>query len=325
VLLLGYALLVGGRPPVLRSAVMVCAACGGLWLRRPVLLANSFALSWIAVAVLNPTDVFDTGCQLSFLSVAVLYWGTRRWLQPVPGGDPDAASLSYWSFGRWLSVRADPLQQLRDEARPPWLRGLFRLGRSVCLSYAVAVAVTLAVTPLVAARYNLVAPVALVLGPPLALLTSAALLTGFFVLLASLFFPPLVPLFAWGTAQTLAACEALVHWFADLPVSHVYVGMIPDWWLWVFYLALLAALLLEPLRRRWRWLAPTGLAWACAGLLGGASGAQSTEFRCTFLAVGHGGCTVLEAPNGRTLLYDAGSLSGPEVTRRQISIFHFPL
>src|SRR5262249_42697872 len=33
--LLGYALLAGGRPPVLRSAVMVCAYCGGMLLRRP--------------------------------------------------------------------------------------------------------------------------------------------------------------------------------------------------------------------------------------------------------------------------------------------------
>ena len=31
----------------------------------------------------------------------------------------------------------------------------------------------------------------------------------------------------------------------------------------------------------------------------------SDELRCTFLAVGHGGCTVMETPDGRTLLYDA--------------------
>src|SRR5262249_1148413 len=37
------------------------------------------------------------------------------------------------------------------------------------------------------------------------------------------------------------------------------------------------------------------------------------------LAVGHGGCTVLETPDGRVLLYDAGALSGPDVTRRLIA------
>jgi competence protein ComEC len=41
--------------------------------------------------------------------------------------------------------------------------------------------------------------------------------------------------------------------------------------------------------------------------------------RCTFLAVGHGGCTVIETPDGRTLLYDAGAITGPDVTRRIIA------
>ena len=36
---------------------------------------------------------------------------------------------------------------------------------------------------------------------------------------------------------------------------------------------------------------------------------------------GHGGCTVLELPDGRTLLYDAGALGGPDVTRKQIAPF----
>jgi competence protein ComEC len=46
---------------------------------------------------------------------------------------------------------------------------------------------------------------------------------------------------------------------------------------------------------------------------------QRGELRCTFLAVGHGGCVVIEPPDGSVLLYDTGSLSGPEVTRRQIA------
>ena len=43
------------------------------------------------------------------------------------------------------------------------------------------------------------------------------------------------------------------------------------------------------------------------------------EFRCTFLAVGHGGCTVLETDDGRVLVYDAGAVGGPDLTRRHIA------
>jgi competence protein ComEC len=64
-----------------------------------------------------------------------------------------------------------------------------------------------------------------------------------------------------------------------------------------------------------------GLGWLCVGLLCGAARLPSDELRCTFLAVGHGGCTVLETPDGRTLLYDAGALGGPDVTRKQIAPF----
>src|SRR5262249_35027402 len=66
--LLGYALLPGGRPPALRSAVTVCAACGGLILRRRTHAANLFALAWIVVALVDPTDLFPPAvCCLSFL------------------------------------------------------------------------------------------------------------------------------------------------------------------------------------------------------------------------------------------------------------------
>ena len=88
-ILFGYALMAGGRPPVLRSAVMVAVACGGKWLRRPVLLANSFALAWIVVALISPTDIFDTGCQLSFLSVAALFWGVGSVLERESDYDAD--------------------------------------------------------------------------------------------------------------------------------------------------------------------------------------------------------------------------------------------
>jgi competence protein ComEC len=53
-LLLSYALLTGGRPPALRAAVVCCAFCGAIVLRRPTLPANLFALGWLVVLAVNP-------------------------------------------------------------------------------------------------------------------------------------------------------------------------------------------------------------------------------------------------------------------------------
>jgi competence protein ComEC len=297
--LLGYSLLAGGRPPVMRSAVMICTLCLGLMLRRPVMPANSFALAWILVAVLNPTDLFNSGCLLSFLSVAVLSWGTRNWLEPAD----------------------DPLELLVDETRPQWLRLLRYLGRVVLVNYGITLAIWLALIPLVAARYQMVSFVGLLLGPPLVLLTSVALITGFLLLLADVLFWPLVPVLALPTTWSVAGCEFLVDAALTLPGAYCYVGDIPDWWLWVYYAAFLAVLMLESLRRHWRWAILAGLGWLCIGLFSGWTRTTADELRCTFLAVGKGGCTVLETPDGRTLLYDAGAVNGPEVTRRQIAPF----
>ena len=69
--LLTYALMTGARPSAVRAAVMVCAVCGGIVLRRPVILANTFAFAWLVVIAANPADPFTAGCQLSFLCVFV--------------------------------------------------------------------------------------------------------------------------------------------------------------------------------------------------------------------------------------------------------------
>jgi competence protein ComEC len=157
------------------------------------------------------------------------------------------------------------------------------------------------------------------LGPPLVLLTSIALLAGFVLLLAAAVWLPLASLFAPVVHGCLAACEAMVDAVDRWPGSHWYVGDIPEWWLWILYLGLLAALTQEPLRRRWPRAVAAGLGWLCVGLLAGAARLPDGQCRCTFLAVGHGGCTVFETPDGRTLLYDAGALGGPDVGRRVIA------
>jgi competence protein ComEC len=270
-----------------------------LILRRRVLPANLFALSWLVIALLNPTDLFTSGCLLSFLSVAVLYWGAQH----------------------LFPNEQDPLVRLIDTTRPAWQRGLRGMGRRVLESYALTGLIWLAITPLAASRYQMISPSGLLLGPPLVVMTTVALFAGFLLLSAGLLCPPLTTLLVPIVHGSLSACEFLVDAADRLPYSHVYVGAIPVWWLWCFYIGLLAVLTQEPLRRRWRWAGLAGLGWLCAGLAACAARMPGDELRCTFLAVGHGGCTVLETSDGRILLYDAGSLAGPDVTRRQIAPF----
>ncbi|MFM7150849.1 MAG: DNA internalization-related competence protein ComEC/Rec2 [Gemmataceae bacterium] len=294
-ILLGYAILTGGRPPAMRAAVVSCMVCGGLALRRPVVSANLVALAWLVVGLLQPSDLFEIGCQLSFLAFALLLWGVPRFLQESD----------------------DPLESVVDASRPLWIREMRRLGGILLASYLVCLIVWAGITPLAAMRSGLIAPAALLLGPPLTFLTSGALLAGFLVLILP---------------QSLTAVPALLvtlflrtaSWLVDgaerVPV-HVYPGEIPLWWVVGFYLGLFAVLTLPwmGVKRSWM-LAVTGV-WLILGLMVSGPATNRAELRCTFLSVGHGGAVVVEFPEGKTLLYDAGSLRGPEVASRVIAPF----
>ncbi len=299
--LLVYALLSGGRPPGMRAAWMVTAWCFGILLRRPIQISNLFALAWIGVFLVNPADLCNTGCQLSFLAVAVLLWGARRWQRTEP----------------------DPLQQLIEESRHWALRWLLGALRAVGWAYIVNAAVWLAVTPLIAARYHMIAPIALVLGPPLALLTSVALVAGFLLLVTAPWAGPLAWPCAAATSWSLGLCDLLVRAGASLRTwgAYAYVADVPESWLWIFYVGLLLALATPTLGSWGRPLLLVGAAWLGLGLLLQFWPHRPGELRCTFLAVGHGGCTVIETPGGEVLLYDAGALTGPDVTRRRIAPF----
>jgi competence protein ComEC len=300
VFLLAYALLTGFRPPVQRAAVTVLVACAGMVFRRQTIPANNFALAWLVVIALNPADPFGMGCQLAFLQVALLVW----------------------AVGRWFDGRSnDPIARLKEEARSPLERWLLGIGRWLGRSYGITLFLGLLSLPLIVAWQHLAPVVGLVIGPPVMLLTSIALISGFLLLISEALGGLLTPIFAFITRWSLAGCDGLVDFGDRLPYSHVFVPDLPVWWVWGFYLMVLAGLWLRPLWQRRRWLAGAGLAWLGVGLLGGSAPAERGELRMTFLAVGHGGCTVIETPDGRTLLYDAGAMNGPDVTRRVIAPF----
>ena len=294
--MIGYALLTGAKPSAVRAAVMVAVVCGGIVLRRPVVPANAFALAWVVVAAVNPTDPFTTGCQLSFLSVFVLIWGVSRWFARRP---------------------PSPAEQLIGESRTL----LEKVGRCLVRATGVAFGISLVLgavnAPLVIAQQNIVSPVGVLLGPPLVLLTSIALIAGFLLLLAS----PLGAWAAWPFAQltrlSLAACEGLVSLAEQLPGGWVYAPAPSMWWLVGFYAAVTGVVLLDGRPRLW--VAAGLAAWVLGGLALPGESRPADELRVAFLAVGNGGCVVLEAPDGRTVLYDAGTIAGPDVTRRVIA------
>jgi competence protein ComEC len=296
-----YAVLAGGRPSVVRAAATVSVFAGGVLLRRLTFPANALAAAWLLVLLLNPGDVANLGCLLSFSCVAVLYWSFDR--------------------QRAKEEKIDPLDQLVEASRPAWQRALLGVGRFLAASYFLSFLLWLVVTPLVVAKMHYLPLTGLLIGPPVVWLASVALVSGFLFLLASICVPFLAPIPAWATSLSLAGCEGLVDLGLHLSPRHLYLNDIPRWWLIGVYVLLSAAFFLSRTRRLLQPTLLVGLVWLGVGAAALFIRIPSDETRITFLAVGHGGCCVIETPDGRTLLYDTGSMRGPGVARQKIAPF----
>lgn len=295
---IGFTLLTGARPPVVRAAVIVLAWCLGLWLRRQTNPLNSLALAWIVVAMLQPSDLANTGCQLSFLAVLVLMEVIAPWYL-------------------WEQLNRSPLDVLEQQLRPVSLQFLYWACYHLKWALLTSFVVWLATLPLVMQRFHLVSPVAILLGPLLALPIMFAMLAGMSLILLW-FVPGLATALAFLTACSLQLCDYLVNTLKLLPFSFGYWPDVPNWWVQGFYAGLLLVLLLPNWRRHWKRWAIVAIGWLLLILVLTRPDVPA-GLRMTVLSVGHGTAIVLELPDGKCLLYDAGSLAGPEVSFRHLS------
>ena len=275
----GFALLAEFRPPVLRAVLFVVAAAAAWASRRRLDLFNTLCVAAAVVLIATPASLFEAGTQLSFLAVAGLEWGRRI----VP------ARPHWWPTGRF-----------------GWEEGLWD-------GYRLTAGIALWTAPLVAANFGLVTPIGYLLNVLLLPLFAALLACGFVTLGLLIAAPPL----AWATGVPFGVGLTLLLWLVDaaaaVPGGHAAVPPPPDWWLAGWYAALIGSLLLPIARLRTRVgrgaLAAGALGWGVALWLAPV-GLEEGALRLTVLDVGHGSATLIELPDGRTLLYDCGSLSG---------------
>jgi competence protein ComEC len=296
---IGYAILTDCNPPVIRATVMICLYCGArVFLRRPQ-LANCLALAAAVILLWNPTDLFNTGTQLSFLAVLGIAWACGRHRKV---GGPDALPESEPSSPLWATIRPCV----------GWIR------RTAGDDWTISMAAALFTLPLVAARFHIVSPIGVLINVVMAPLALAVLWCGYIYLAVGLLAPAVSWIaaapFEWGLSGLLK----LVEWAAHVRLSHFYVSGPPDWWLAGYYILLLTLAFVRPIRRwgsrGWCVL----ILWIIAGLGWGLRSTANDSLRCTFLSVGHGAAILVECPNGETLLYDVGSMQDGRIAERAV-------
>jgi competence protein ComEC len=264
--LVGFALVVGGQPSVLRATVMGLLLLAALLLDRQSQLPNALALATLVLLLWRPGDLWEPGFQLSFAATAGIVY-----LAP------------------WLTER------LTARGTPPWLAA----------AVAVSLGAQAVVTPLMAAHFNQLSLIGVVANLAVVPLAAVATTLGMVALLAELLPGPLGPLLFDCLWLILLTLRALVALAASLPAAMVYLPAPTLAASLAWYGAVLLAPEVAGSRRRrallgalllavatlsaWPWLRPT-----------------ERMLRVTFLDVGQGDAILVELPDGPRLLVDGG-------------------
>jgi competence protein ComEC len=302
-LVIGYAAVTGCRPPVVRATILILVFTMAKWLGRRAISQNSLGAAALLTLAWNPAGLFDVGTQLSFLAVATIF---------------------VWAMHRRAAQDEDPLDRLIRQSRPTASRVVRGAGAAMGRAYAMTAVVWGATTPLVALRFHLVAPVGVVVNPLLWFPVAVALFSGFGVLLSSVVCPPLAAPLGWVCEQSLAALQETVHAAARVPWGHAWVSGPPSWWVLGFYALSAIVWIVQP--RGWRaWPRASWFGWLVLACILTAPfhriWRQHSEARLTlsFVAVGHGTSVLVQLPDGKAMLYDAGRLGTARSASRPIS------
>ncbi len=333
-----YAAVAEPRPPILRATVIAVLYCVARLLGRERACLNWISASAILLALFDPPMVFGVGYQLSFaavlgvsyLSPALLTFAAEAWLvyQRVilkrPRADEDRKLMDLQARPRGLLARA-----LR--------RGSWSLQRYARVGLAITVGAWVSGLPIVAEYFQQVylwgALNSLLAFP----LVSMVMALGFAKLVAGVVLPGVTSVIGAVLTGVDSLLISLVQRLGSLPGASLVAPGPPRWFMVSYYVFLLSFVFRFPRdvlvsrgpapvpgqQRSAQPRAPGYIFGAAFGLMAVCSIAWSwpktpDHLVVTVLSVGDGSATVVELPDGRTVLYDAGSSSPYDVGRNTV-------
>ena len=293
-----YTFLTDLRPSVMRATVFILLHIVGQVLYRDLKMGSLIGATTLLLILFDPSIAFDVGAWLSFLAVGALGWVSDR--TPVPVDRPAPPDAPTWQ---------DRLRDVRV-----WLRGKLRI------SFRQILAVTLLAAPLVATQFHLVSLIGMAINILLIPFTTMTLIAGYLFVAVGLTLPPAAVVLAWPFDQMLTVLNYAVETSADRSYGFVSLPDLPAWFLPTYYVLLLSSAMASRsvVRQSLRLVLLTLVTvqfWLvcrtpdCKGLT------------CTVLSVGHGNAVVVETPDDRVLLFDAGALNRGNRTADLISRF----
>ncbi len=305
-----YALLCGRQPSILRAATMAVVMILGLFGGRRYDVATAVAFVAAILLVVEPSDLFAPGLQLTFAALIGMIAAIRL-----------LGDLSDWPVPR-VQTKGAVLH------KPPptvWFRRAWP-GAVRAVVYAVvgtmgAWAMT---APILAAHFHGLALTGNIANAAVVPIADLTLVIGLVGTGLALIHPLTATLPMAACRGLLVSAEHVNAFCSRLPLAYLdYVRMSPAI-IAAWYAAVVAAYVLMRYGGRWQKITAgaAGLAALLTLLAVAATPPRATSPTVTWLDVGEGLCTVVEAPGRHFMLFDAGShdpdIAGPVVARNVI-------
>jgi competence protein ComEC len=179
-----YALIVGGRPSVIRASLMAVAGLFALILERDRDLLTSIALAAFIILLINPLSLFEISFQLSFMVVlSIIYLA------------PYLKSIALKFLPKWMA-----------------------------LSFAVSLSAWLGALPLIAYYFNKVSPLSVIANLVVVPLTGIVVALGFLTSLSGIVSLNLAKILGATNWLALTGLIKTVKLFASLPYAFISVS-----------------------------------------------------------------------------------------------------
>ncbi len=277
-----YACLVGFRPSVFRASLMAILFLFASIIDRDADIYNLLAVAASVLLLINPTQVWDVGFQLSFVAVASIVYLVPKMEQPL---------RKLWEQPESIDI-------------PAFVRYKNRAVKWLILSYLVTFAAQLGTGPLIAYHFYRAYPLGLIVGPFAVGLVSLIVCVGMVSVCIGFIWLPLAKLLAMVN-------HAIIFIFLDL------IGIFGQKWgimklapivgVIIVYIAIILGVThWRKAYEHWRIASLITLSVIAIWVWDSALHQKGRLLEVITLDVGQGDAAVVRLPDRRTILIDGG-------------------